>query len=68
MIDPVASLQGAGRFIGSIYPTAYFMTISRGVFSKGLGFSDLSGQILPILIAIPVLFALAVILLKKQPG
>jgi ribosome-dependent ATPase len=68
MIDPVSSLQGAGRFIGSIYPTAYFMTISRGVFSKGLGFSDLYWQILPILIAIPVLFALATLLLKKQPG
>lgn len=68
MIDPVSSLQGMGRFVGNIYPTAYFMTISRGVFSKGLGFADLSGQILPILIAIPVLFALAALLLKKQPG
>lgn len=68
MIDPVSSLQGAGRFVGSIYPTAYFMTIARGVFSKGLYFHDLSSQVWPILISIPVLFALATLLLKKQPG
>ncbi len=34
MIDPVSSLQGAGAFIGNIYPATYFMTISRGTFSK----------------------------------
>ncbi|TGS21931.1 ABC transporter permease, partial [Mesorhizobium sp. M2D.F.Ca.ET.185.01.1.1] len=43
MIDPVSSLQGVGAFIGRIYPTTYFVTISRGVFSKALSFADLSG-------------------------
>ncbi len=44
IIDPVSSLQGAGAFIGKIYPATYFVTISRGVFSKALGFADLAGS------------------------
>jgi ribosome-dependent ATPase len=66
MIDPVSSLQGAGALIGQIYPTTYFVTISRGTFSKALGFPDLWGQFLPLLIAIPVLLGLGAALLKKQ--
>jgi len=66
MIDPVSSLEGAGAFIGHIYPTTYFMTIARGAFSKGLGFSDLAGSFIPLLIAGPVLIGLGIALLKKQ--
>ena len=66
MIDPVSSLQGAGAFIGQIYPATYFVTISRGVFSKALGFVDLSGAFVPLLIAIPVLVGLATAFLRKQ--
>ncbi len=66
MIDPVSSLQGAGAFIGQIYPATYFMTIARGTFSKALDFHDLQGAFLPLIIAIPVLLGLGVALLKKQ--
>lgn len=66
MIDPVSSLEGAGALIGKIYPTTYFMTISRGAFSKALGFEELAPQLLPIAIAIPVLLTVATLLLKKQ--
>ncbi len=34
MIDPVASLEGPGRWIGEIYPTSHFLTIARGRFPK----------------------------------
>jgi ribosome-dependent ATPase len=66
MIDPVSSLQGVGAFIGQIYPATYFMAISRGVFSKALGFDDLSGAFVPLLIAIPVLIGLSAAFLRKQ--
>jgi len=66
MIDPVSSLEGAGAFIGQIYPATYFMTISRGVFSKALGFDDLSGAFVPLLIAIPVFIGLSAVFLRKQ--
>jgi len=66
LIDPVSSLQGFGAVIGRIYPTTYFVAISRGAFSKALGFADLSEMFLPLLIAIPVLLGLGAALLKKQ--
>jgi ribosome-dependent ATPase len=37
LIDPVSSLEGAGRAIGEVYPATYMFTISRGVFNKALG-------------------------------
>ena len=66
MIEPVSSLQGAGAVIGRIYPTAYFMTITRGAFSKGLDFGDMAGSFVPLVIAIPVLLGMGTLLLRKQ--
>ncbi|HHG3609579.1 TPA: ribosome-associated ATPase/putative transporter RbbA, partial [Klebsiella pneumoniae] len=54
MIDPVASLEGPGRWIGQIYPTSHFLTIARGTFSKALNISDLWGSFIPLLIAVPL--------------
>ncbi|HBR8572925.1 TPA: ribosome-associated ATPase/putative transporter RbbA, partial [Klebsiella pneumoniae subsp. pneumoniae] len=50
MIDPVASLEGPGRWIGQIYPTSHFLTIARGTFSKALNISDLWGSFIPLLV------------------
>jgi len=66
MMDPVSSLEGAGAFIGRIYPTTHFLTISRGTFSKGLDFANLRGSFVPLLIAVPVLIGVGAVLLKKQ--
>ncbi|UPJ50899.1 ribosome-associated ATPase/putative transporter RbbA [Bradyrhizobium sp. 200] len=66
LVDPVSSLQGAGAIIGQIYPTAHFVTITRGTFSKGLDFGDLSGPFIALLVTIPVLIGLGAVLLRKQ--
>ncbi|MBB3809027.1 ribosome-associated ATPase/putative transporter RbbA [Pseudochelatococcus contaminans] len=66
LTEPVSSLEGTGRFIGSIYPTTHFITIARGAFSKALDFSDMSAAFVPLLIAGPVLIGLGALLLKKQ--
>jgi ribosome-dependent ATPase len=58
MVDPVSSLQGAGRLIGELYPATHFVTIARGTFSKGLGFPDLWSQILALAAAVPILLTL----------
>ncbi|HBX2040120.1 TPA: ribosome-associated ATPase/putative transporter RbbA [Klebsiella variicola subsp. variicola] len=68
MIDPVASLEGPGRWIGQIYPTSHFLTIARGTFSKALNLSDLWGSFIPLLIAVPLVLGLSVLLLKRQEG
>jgi len=66
LINPVTSLEGGGRVIGEIYPTTHFITIARGTFSKALGFADLYGAFIPMLIAVPVLIGLGAALLRKQ--
>jgi ribosome-dependent ATPase len=66
LTDPVSSLEGFGRLVGEVYPTAYYITISRGTFNKALGFAGLHQSFLPLLIAIPVLIGLSAAFLKKQ--
>ncbi|MFD0986356.1 ribosome-associated ATPase/putative transporter RbbA [Methyloligella solikamskensis] len=66
MIDPVSSLEGFGRMIGEIYPTTYFLTIVRGIFSKSLGFGDLDTAFLALAASVPVLLALSALFLRKQ--
>ena len=66
LTDPVSSLEGAGRFIGEIYPATYMFAISRGVFNKALYMSDLHSQFWPLLLSVPVIIGVAIILLKKQ--
>jgi ribosome-dependent ATPase len=66
LTDPVSSLEGFGRMVGEVYPTAYYITISRGTFNKALGFAGLHQSFLPLLIAIPVLIGLSAAFLKKQ--
>lgn len=66
MIDPVSSLRGAGAVIGQIYPATYFVTIARGTFSKALGFADLAGSFVPLIISVPLLLGVTAALLKKQ--
>lgn len=65
-LNPVSSLQGYEAFIGHIYPTSHFLTISRGTFAKALVFGDLPSSFVPLLLAIPVLIGLCTVLLKKQ--
>jgi ribosome-dependent ATPase len=66
LIDPVSSLQGLGAVIGKLYPTTYFVTISRGTFSKGLGFEDLHSDLLALAVMVPILMTVGAMLLKKQ--
>jgi ribosome-dependent ATPase len=66
LINPLSSMEGIGRLIGSIYPATYMFTISRGVINKALGFADLQAQFWPLLAAIPVVLGLTIALLKKQ--
>jgi ribosome-dependent ATPase len=66
LVEPVSSLVGVGRFVGEIFPTTHFLTISRGTFSKGLMFTDLRQSFLSLAVSVPVLIGLATLLLRKQ--
>ena len=66
ILDPVSSLEGVARWIGTVYPATHFIDISRGVFNKGLHFTDLAHAFWALLAAVPVILALSIALLKKQ--
>ncbi|QDT53070.1 putative ABC transporter ATP-binding protein YbhF [Caulifigura coniformis] len=66
LLDPVSSLEGAGAVVGRVFPTTHFLTISRGIFSKGLTLADIHQPLLALLIAIPVLLGASAAFLQKQ--
>ncbi len=66
LTEPVSSLQGAGAVMGKMFPTTYFLIISRGTFTKALGFSELYGDFIALAAFIPVLTLLSLVLLRKQ--
>jgi ribosome-dependent ATPase len=66
MLQPVAALSGSGYFIGTIFPTTYFLNISVGAFTKALSFTELLPFIGWTFVFWPVLLAISAILLPKQ--
>lgn len=66
MIHPVSAMEGVGAFIGQVYPTAHFLIISRGVFAKALGMTELYAYLVPLLLAIPVLLLASIAGLRQQ--
>tara|TARA_R110002020_G_scaffold15068_1_gene53121 strand:- start:27140 stop:29905 length:2766 start_codon:yes stop_codon:yes gene_type:complete len=66
MITPVSALEGAARIMGTFWPTTWYMGISVGTFTKGLGLSELAGHLLRLAAFGPILTLLAVLALRKQ--
>lgn len=66
LLQPVSTLDDAGRMIGSFWPTTYFMHLSIGSFTKGLGLAELSTDLWKLLAFVPVLIAVSAMLLRKQ--
>ncbi len=65
-IHPVSSLEPTGQLIGSLWPTTYYMHLSVGAFTKGLGFSDLTRDLVALACFIPFFIIVAALFLKKQ--
>ena len=66
MMTPVSSLGGAAQIMGRAFPMSYFVPISVGTFTKGLGFLDLGGDLAALVVFVPVLTLMNVLLLRKQ--
>jgi ribosome-dependent ATPase len=66
MMTPVSSLAAEAQIIGRGFPMTYFVPISVGTFTKGLGFFDLRGDLLALAIFVPILTLLNILLLRKQ--
>lgn len=66
MMQPVSTLEGGARLMGSLWPTTYYMHMSVGAFTKGLAAADLMTDMFALAIFSPVFLALAALALKKQ--
>lgn len=66
MMRPVASLEGGAHWIGTFYPTTYFLKTSVGAFTKGLDFISLTPFLMNLALFVPALLVLNVIVLRKQ--
>ncbi|MEM8795834.1 MAG: ABC transporter permease, partial [Pseudomonadota bacterium] len=65
-IQPVSTLEGAGRIMGSLWPTTYYMHLSVGAFTKGLGLPELSLDILALFLFWPAFVIFAACFVNKQ--
>lgn len=66
MMQPVSTLEGGARLMGYLWPTSYYMHISVGAFTKGLGFGDMATDLIALALFPPAFMVLSSLLLKKQ--
>jgi ribosome-dependent ATPase len=66
MMTPVSSLSPTAQVMGRAFPMTYFVPVSVGTFTKGLGFVDVWTDLATLAIFIPVLTLLSLLLLRKQ--
>jgi ribosome-dependent ATPase len=66
LLQPVSTLEGQARFIGSIWPTTYYMHSSVGAYTKGLGIGLMLKDVIFLACCIPVFWAVSMAGLRKQ--
>lgn len=66
LLQPVSTLEGSARVMGSIWPTTYYMHASLGAYTKGLGLDLMLTDMIYLLGCIPVLLAISTFALNKQ--
>jgi ribosome-dependent ATPase len=66
LLQPVSTLEGSARVVGSIWPASYYMHSSLGAYTKGLGAELMWKDILFLAGCIPVFLAISFIGLRKQ--
>jgi ribosome-dependent ATPase len=66
LTQPVSTLEGQARFIGSIWPTTYYMHSSVGAYTKGLGIGLMLKDVIFLACCIPVFWAVSMAGLRKQ--
>ncbi|RLA58310.1 MAG: ABC transporter ATP-binding protein/permease [Gammaproteobacteria bacterium] len=66
LLQPVSTLEGGARVIGSLWPAAYYNHLSVGAFTKGLGISDLTFDLVALASFIPVFTLVSALALRKQ--
>lgn len=66
LLQPVSTLMGKARLIGSIWPTSYYMHSSVGAYTKGLSPDLMMQDIVFLICCIPIFWAFSMLGLRKQ--
>lgn len=66
LLQPVSTLQGQARFVGTIWPTTYYIHSSVGAYTKGLAAGLMWSDVIFLACCIPILLGIAVLGLRKQ--
>ncbi len=66
LMTPISSLPTGAFYTAKLFPTVYFVNISVGTFTKGLGFASLWPNYLALLAFFTVFSSLSCLLLRKQ--
>jgi ribosome-dependent ATPase len=66
LLQPVSTLEGSARVIGSLWPTTYYMHSSLGAYTKGLAPHLMVRDLVVLVCMVPVLLAISAFGLKKQ--
>jgi ribosome-dependent ATPase len=66
LLQPVSTLEGFAKVIGSIWPTSYYMHSSLGAYTKGISAYLMVPDLIVLAISYPVLLAISTLGLKKQ--
>lgn len=66
LVQPTSTMEGGASLIGTAWPATYYMHLSVAAFTKGLGFSELTKDLLALSIFGPVFVGLTALFLKKQ--
>ncbi|MBN9687771.1 ribosome-associated ATPase/putative transporter RbbA [Corallococcus sp. NCSPR001] len=66
LLQPVSTLQGGAKVVGSIWPATYYMHASLGAFTKGLGAGLILRDVAFMAVCVPLLLAISVLGLRKQ--
>lgn len=66
LLQPVSTLEGNARLVGSIWPTTYYMHSSVGAYTKGLRPDLMTQDMIFLACCIPILWGVSMIGLKKQ--
>ena len=66
MLQPVSTLQGFAKFIGSIWPAAYYNQASLGAYTKGVSPLLMMRYVAVLACCFPILLAASFVGLRKQ--
>jgi ABC-2 type transport system permease protein len=65
-IFPRYTMPRVIQWVGDIFPLTYFVPISRGIITKGVGFSAVAGQVGALVVYVVIVMVLATVSFRKR--